>query len=27
MRARGASELCTLIEARSAEFNQVVELV
>ena len=27
MRARGASELCTLIEARPAEFDQVVELV
>ena len=27
MRARGASELCTLIEAQSAEFNQVVALV
>jgi len=27
MGARGASELCTLIEPRAAEFNQVVELV
>ena len=27
MRAQGASELCTLIETRVAEFNQVVELV
>ena len=27
MRAQGASELCTLIETRMAEFNQVVELV
>jgi hypothetical protein len=27
MRAQGASELCTLIEARVAEFNQVVALV